>query len=93
MNYLKCKQTLDNIKANEEEIENIIYELGSDIEELFLASSDFDEMNSDLKLFNDNEFELPMELITSKNNDYTIWVLTTTGFLTQLPQTFENPII
>lgn len=90
MNYLKCKQTLDGIKANEDEIDAIINELECEIEELFLASSDFEEMNSDLKLLNVNDFELPIELITSKNNDYTIWVLTSSGFLHQLPQTFES---
>ena len=90
MNYLKCKAALDSIKADDNKIEEIISELGDGIDELFIASSDFSEMNSDIHLLRDNDFELAEQFLTSKNNDYCLWVITDGGILTQVPQTFEK---
>ena len=60
MDYLKCKATLDGIKADDNKIEEIISELGDGIDELFIASSDSNEMFSDLQRLRDNDFELGM---------------------------------
>lgn len=88
MNYLNCKNVLDSIKSDDNQIEAIANEVGGEIDELFIASSEFSEMNSDLRLLHDNNYDLAEQFLTSKSNDYCLWVLTENGLLTQVPQTF-----
>lgn len=85
MDYLKCKATLDGIKADDNKIEEIISELGDGIDELFIASSDSNEMFSDLQRLRDNDFELAEQFLTSSKNDYGIWVLTDNLLVVPLP--------
>lgn len=78
-------ELLTILKTDEDKIEELVGILEEDIEELFIASSDFHEMMDTLKLLQQTDFFLEEEHIPCVNKDYLVYVLDSKGSLQSIP--------
>ena len=86
MNYLKCKKHLEDL--NDEICRKIESGLSTEIDEIFIASSDFKEMNADLKIIHENGYGLSQIIPTSSKNEYSIYILDTKGVIIKVDENY-----
>jgi hypothetical protein len=85
MNYIEAKEKLSQILADPVKISMMEEEFG-EIDQVFIASSDFVEMYSDLDLIKENDFDAGEDLLTCRKQDFGLYVLTFDETLTILPE-------
>ncbi len=65
---------------------NILREEIGEIDEIFVASSDFIEMNTDLPMIRESDFDVEEDMLTSKKQDYALYVLTDDETVAPVPE-------
>lgn len=77
MNYKDCKKNLE--KLNDEICNKIETDFSTEIDEIFIASSDNNEMMEDLKIIHNFDYGHSEIKPTSENDDYSIYILDDKG--------------
>jgi hypothetical protein len=85
MTYEDCKEKISLLLSDPARLALLEEEFG-DIEEVFVASSDFLEMTSDFEMICENEFDLPENMLTSKKKDYALYIFTDEDEVVQVPK-------
>jgi hypothetical protein len=79
MKYSECEKIIKSI--DKDKLQSI---LEDDVDEIFIASSDFNEAVEDLKLIHKLDYNAPEHLLTSKQQDFGIYYLSDDGVLSNI---------
>jgi len=84
MKYAECEKILQSSNI----YSSIEKDLLTEIDEIFIASSDSKEMKADLLMINENEYEHSEIMLNSKKADYSIYILDTKNIIIKIKEDF-----